>query len=141
MRPLLSATGLWQGPWNLFSPIPDSSNHRIRADLYFTDGTHHVWNSPEWKTQTAWQRFVGHRDSEFIEKIWEDENSAAWPRFAEFLMQQERQQFPSLPPPDRIALSVILTEILPPDRTTWSTLNSSTGPRHERVFFTLVFPE
>src|SRR5437868_3132292 len=63
LDPLLDSTGLWQGPWNLFAPVPDFRNHRIRADFYFIDGTHRVLNSPDPRSQSARQRFVAHRES------------------------------------------------------------------------------
>ena len=139
MRPLLNTTGLWQGTWSLFAPIPDSRNHRLRADFFYADGSHRVWNSPDWRTQSPWQRFVGHRESEFLEKLAEDENTSAWPGFAQSLVKREspKQQ------PERVELSIMWHEI-PPPGDAWPT---TTDPvpfepasfDQERLFFTLVY--
>ena len=140
MRPLLSPTGLWQGTWSLFAPIPDSRNHRLRADIEFTDGSHHVWDSPDWRSQSAWQRFVGHRESECLEKIWEDDNTAAWPAFAELLVRRELALKQSTQAPRQVVLSVRWGDIPPPEGDWWS----ATIPRaydQERVFFTLIYAE
>jgi hypothetical protein len=139
MEPLLDSSGLWQGTWSLFAPIPDARNHRLRADLYFVDGTHRVWNSPDWSSQSSWQRFVGHRHSEYFEKIWEDENSAAWPAFAQDLMRRERASMPSAPAPSQVALTVIWGDVAPPSADGW---NRGHGPLdNERTFFRLIYPE
>lgn len=138
MAPLLNVTGLWQGTWTLFAPIPDSRNHRLRAVIDFTDGSSRVWNSPDWRVQSPRQRFVGHRESEFIEKIWEDDNSAAWPAFAQDLVSRELLLMPSDAPPERVVLSIIWGDIPPPHGETWSA--TPVDYDQERVFFTLIYP-
>ena len=140
MRPLLNATGLWQGTWSLFAPIPDSTNHRLRADIEFADGTHHVWNSPDWRSQTAWQRFVGHRESECLEKIWEEDNTVAWPAFAQSLVHRETSLVKSDQSPRQVVLSVRWGDISPPEGDRWSAA-SPMAYDQERVFFTLVYPD
>src|SRR3954462_5828308 len=33
--PLMDVTGTWTGPWYMFAPEPDATNHRIRADIEY----------------------------------------------------------------------------------------------------------
>lgn len=140
LSPLLNVTGLWQGTWNLFAPVPDFRNHRIRADFYFADGSHRVWTSPDPRSQSAWKRFVGHRESEFLEKVWEDDNSAARPGFAQLLVKEQRRLHPDDGPLSRVELSVIWGDIPPPSEA-WQPVEKAISLDQERVFFTLIYPE
>lgn len=140
MDPLLDATGLWQGSWSLFAPIPDSRNQRIRADFYYVDGTHTVWNSPEPQSLSTWRRFVGHRESEFLEKIWEDRNAAAWPGFAESLLKEERIRKSSESRLSKVKLSVIYGDISPPQEP-WPPAAIPVRLDQRRIFFTMLFPD
>jgi hypothetical protein len=127
---------LWQGTWNLFAPIPDHQNHRLHADIVYDDTTVVEWNSPEWQSQTPWQRFTGHRESEFIENIWLDTNSVAWRDFARYL-----QQHAGLPDsiPDRVILSVNTGDVPDPGQTPWPSVTSRRPLDQKRVFFTLRY--
>ena len=140
LAPVLNVTGLWQGTWNLFAPIPDSRNHRLRADLFYADGSHRVWNSPDWRSQTPWQRFLSHRESEFIENVWEEENSAAWRGFAEYLARQHGGATSTEERPVRVELSVRWGDVPPAEAAPWQPASQSTPLDHERTFFTLLFP-
>lgn len=136
MEPLMDSTGLWQGTWNLFAPNPDSRNHRLRADLYYPNGTHRVWSSPDWRSQSTWQRFIGHRETEFIEKISDEVNRSAWHDFAMFVARQEslRMKVPQMP--ITIELSVIWSDISPPEGAVWKPVARAEPLGQERVFFT-----
>lgn len=141
IQPLLNVTGLWQGQWTLFAPVPDSRNHHLRAEIRFADGTQRIWQTPTWRTQSPWQRFIGHRESEFLEKIWEDDNSRAWPAFAQDLVRRERSQMDSPPEPERVILSVLWSDIPPPAGQRWPVSKVDAVPDQERVFFTLIYPQ
>jgi len=136
MEPLIDSTGLWQGTWNLFAPIPDSRNHRLRADLYYPNGTHHVWNSPEWRSHSTWQRFIGHRKTEFIEKISDEANRSAWHDFAMSVARQERLRMTLPQMPEKIVLSVIWGDISPPEGDVWKSAARPEPLDQEREFFT-----
>lgn len=140
MAPLLNITGLWQGTWSLFAPIPDSRNQRLRADIAFADGSNRVWYSPDWRTQSPWQRFVGHRHSEFLEKIWEDDNSVARSGFAQDLIRREVLRKSPEVRPERVVFSVIWNDIPPPQGAVWPLVTPADDDQ-ERVFFTLIYPE
>jgi len=83
--PVLGRAGLWQGPWTLFAPIPDSQNHRVRVTFEFDDRPAVVWWSPDWKHQSPGERFLSHRESEFLEKITADSQRIAWHGFVRAL--------------------------------------------------------
>ena len=139
LAPLLNVTGLWQGTWSLFAPIPDARNHRLRADLFYADGSHRVWNSPDWRSQTPWQRFRSHRESEFIENVWDEENSAAWQGFAEFLARQHSGAAATDERPVRVELSVRWGDVPPPDDGPSRPASQPMPLDRERTFFTLLF--
>ena len=132
LMPVLGALGLWQGSWTLFAPIPDAINHRIRAEVTFDDAPAIVWDSPDWRSQSVLERFLSHRESEFLERIVADSNSAAWPEFAQSLAR-------SLSPkrPERVELFVRTSEIPPP---TGIWVVDPPCIEDERLMFTLIYP-
>lgn len=54
LDPALDMTGLWQEPWRLFAPEPDTINTRLSAVILFDDGSQTQWNSPDWQAFSAW---------------------------------------------------------------------------------------
>lgn len=140
IQPLLNFSGLWQGQWTLFAPVPDSQNHRLRAEIKFADGTQRIWESPAWTTQSPWRRFVGHRNSEFLEKVWEDSNSPAWTAFAQDLVRRECSLMVAPPEPERVILCVIWSDIPDPTGERWTLPEADAEPVQKRVFFTLIYP-
>jgi len=64
--PVINGLGIGQGRWTMFSP-PDGENHRLRAELTLRDGRILDWQSPDLTRQSTWQRFVGHRRSEYVD--------------------------------------------------------------------------
>lgn len=50
----LVVTGLWQGPWRLYTPA-DRVNLRFKAEVVFADQTTSTWPSPDW-SQVSWPR-------------------------------------------------------------------------------------
>jgi hypothetical protein len=85
LDPYLDVTGLWQGEWKLFAPEPDKINVAITADITFSDGREVAWRSPDWRSQSTWQRFLSFREAEFIDNVRKDGNAGAWPTFADYL--------------------------------------------------------
>lgn len=139
MQPVLNLTGLWQGTWSLFSPVPDHRNYRLTAEIEFADGTTRTWNSPNWRTMSAGQRFIRHREAEFLEKIHEDANSAAWPAFAEEVVRQVRSKMPDDVAPRRVVLRVIWKDIPPPQGDSWAPSPDPPSEHQESAFFTLIY--
>lgn len=53
----LVVTGLWQGPWRLYTPA-DRVNLRFKAEVVFADQTTATWTSPDWSQVSALRKFV-----------------------------------------------------------------------------------
>ena len=81
----LDVTGLWQGDWSLFAPNPDKINVSITANVTFVDGREVVWRSPDWRSMSAWQRFLSFREAEFIDNVRLDKFVDVWPDLANYL--------------------------------------------------------
>ncbi len=81
----LDVTGLWQGGWQLFAPEPDKINVAITARVAFPDGREVAWRSPDWRSMSAWQRFLRFREAEFVDNVRQDNNSSAWSDYADYL--------------------------------------------------------
>jgi hypothetical protein len=77
IQPIVRRLGIQQGPWNMFAPTPDRLNLRLQAEITYRDGKKAEWHSPEWRQQTLWQRWVGHRHQEFSEMIVTQEGTPA----------------------------------------------------------------
>ncbi|MFO1041888.1 MAG: hypothetical protein U0941_08895 [Planctomycetaceae bacterium] len=136
LEPFLDGAGLWQGTWSLFAPIPDSRNHRLRADLHYADGTYEVWMSPDWRSQSSWKRFIGHRESEFLEKISDEVNQPAWSNFASSVARQEGLRLKSRQMPEKILLSVMWEDISPPKGDIWNPAAMPVNDWQDGVFYT-----
>lgn len=136
MEPFFDSTGLWQGTWSLFAPIPDSRNHRLQADLHYVDGTHQIWVSPDWRSQSNWKRFIGHRETEFLEKISDEVNQSAWSDFAMSVARLEQSGLNSRQLPEKIILSFIWEDIPQPAGDTWNLAAIPMNTWQERVFYT-----
>jgi hypothetical protein len=80
----LDVTGLWQGGWQLFAPDPDKINVSITALVTFEDGKEVVWHSPDWRSMSAWQRFLSFREAEYVDNVRADNKAAAWPDLANY---------------------------------------------------------
>ena len=141
IEPVLNATGLWQGTWSLFAPTPDRRNHRLQAKIDFADGEHEVWNSPDWRAQTPWRRFVRHREAEFLEKVWQDENTLVWPAFAQSLVRSEMAALGSERRPKQVTLTVYWGDIPPPVSGQWQPASAPVSLDHELDFFRLIYPD
>ena len=83
--PFLDATGLWQGTWQLFAPEADKIDIKVTAEISYADGTTRLWESPDWRDMSRWQKFVNFREMEYYDAVRRDENSAAWPSLADHL--------------------------------------------------------
>lgn len=83
--------GLQQNNWSMFTPAPDSENHRLRASIWYYDGHHVVWRSPDYDQQSWWERFVGHRRSEYIDEIHSPFYAPALPGLARWLGETNRK--------------------------------------------------
>ncbi|QDU29154.1 hypothetical protein ETAA8_42610 [Anatilimnocola aggregata] len=81
--------GIGSGAWDMYAPVPDRQNHRLSAELMSSES--HVvarWSSPEWRKQSAYQRFWGHRWAEYYDNVWGNNNAALWPALAQHVADQ-----------------------------------------------------
>jgi hypothetical protein len=91
--PIVNRLGIGQGRWTMFSP-PDGNNHRLRAELTLRDGSVLHWHAPDLTQQSVWQRFVGHRRSEYVDNaiIFGKQCPEMWEVLALRLMQQYERE-------------------------------------------------
>ena len=87
--PVLDVTGLWQGSWELFAPVPDHVNVRVGANLKWEDGSQTTWLQPNWHEMSAWEKTRNFRKMSFFDELWRSYNSPAWDSFCEYLAAQE----------------------------------------------------
>jgi hypothetical protein len=92
MHPVTKPVGLSQH-WNVFAP-PDSINTRLRAEITYRDGETREWRSPVYREQSPWQRFIGHRRSEWLDNVWGEEDEPIWPGWARYLARTMRPDLP-----------------------------------------------
>jgi hypothetical protein len=83
--------GLSQGTWSMFTPDPDNENHRLGAIIEYEDGLIVEWESPYWPDQNSFERFAGHRRSEYIDAMRNSMNSGALDGLAAWLARTQRQ--------------------------------------------------
>ena len=57
LNTLLVWTGLWQGPWRLYTPA-DRVNLRFKAEIVFADQKVATWSSPDWSQVPALRKFM-----------------------------------------------------------------------------------
>lgn len=86
--PVLDATGLWQGTWNLFAPNLDQENHWIEMEFVLEDGSIDLRRSPHWDEISSPRKFLHAREIEFYDRIRDSANQAAWTSYANFLVRQ-----------------------------------------------------
>ena len=85
----MDATGLWQGNWRLFAPMPRKINVYVSAR--FVSGDVAVdWHSPRWTQMGFVEKFFHVRHMKFYDAIRLDENRRTWEAFAEY----QRRQLP-----------------------------------------------
>ena len=93
IQPAVRLLGLQQN-WDLFAPVPDKMNVRYQAQIEHADGQTAEWHSPDWRSQSPWQRWTGHRRTEWLDNIARTENSAAWPTWSRYLAETARPSHP-----------------------------------------------
>ncbi|HUE73672.1 MAG TPA: hypothetical protein VMP01_22530 [Pirellulaceae bacterium] len=85
--------GIGQGAWVMFAP-PDQVNHRVRAEITLQDGRLIVHPFPHPAEQSSWQRFVGHRRSEYVDNavVFGRQYRELWEGCADYLARQYAHQ-------------------------------------------------
>ena len=109
--------GIGHGAWVMFSP-PDQVNHRVRAEITLKDGRQVVHLLADPGDATSWQRFVGHRHSEYIDNAIDfgRQYPEIWEACADRLSRQYANQGGGAA---QIRIIVELARIPPPATTPW----------------------
>lgn len=131
----LDVTGLWQGEWQLFAPEPDKINVSITANVTFEDGREVVWESPGWRSMSAWQRFLGFREAEFIDNVRKQISSPVWPSFADYLVRNVKHPDDPELKPTMIVLTRHWVLIPPPNPTNVSQFPQAPAMNENFIFF------
>ena len=86
--PLLAATGIEQGTWDMYSGYPDDSNSRLEAVVRFRNGTNETWTSPDWLNMTWLERKRYARVMDYYECIEDKMSESAWKALCIYLARQ-----------------------------------------------------
>ena len=113
-RPL-NFVGVWQGSWNLFAPDVDRTNGHLEAYLIYTEGEEIHWRSPDWSKMAPAEKFLHVRHMKWMDQLANEENAAAWPEFAEYLIDLHREEAPPGERVIRVELWRHWGEIPPPN--------------------------
>ncbi len=140
IAPVTNSCGIWTGPWNMFAPEPDITNHRIRAEIEYYDGTKANWRSPEWPEMSNWSRFCSSRHLEFCDAIAYENDTRIWTAFANYLAREQRQNWSHAGRPKEVKFIVeesIIPKPLPDD---WPLMSETFLRDNEWVAFRVKFP-
>lgn len=112
----LVVTGLWQGPWRLYTPA-DRVNLRFKAEVVFADQTTATWTSPDW-SQVSWlRRFVLARHMNYFSYVLRADQPA-FDGLCAYLARTVPHPQGKAVPVQSVQLSLRGALIPPPDQTT-----------------------
>jgi hypothetical protein len=136
--PVTRRLGIDQDQWNMFSP-PDGMNHRMWAELTLRDGRLVEHPFPDLTRQSVWQRFVGHRRSEYVDNaiIHGQQHPAVWEGLADYLARQYAGTGGGV---SRIRIIVELSTIPPPAGSNWQRRAEEIPFDDQRVVYRRKYP-
>ena len=121
IQPVLRRLAIHQGPWNMFTPNPDSINLKLRAEVTYRDGKKAEWQSPAWRSQPSAQRWVEHRHQEFADMVVTQEAGPAWESWARHLARSLRPEFPDPERGAEIRITYQEAPVPPAEQRPWTT--------------------
>jgi len=133
ISPVANLTGVSPAPWKMFSPAPDSTNHRVRAKIEYCDGTVVMWRSPEWPELSCWQRFWASRELEYVDKLAYFGNARRQNAFADYLAARHRTNPLPEGAPRRVTFVKEEAAILNPNIAGWVPMSEPIPRREEAV--------
>jgi hypothetical protein len=138
LSPIARRMGIDQGQWSMFSP-PDSANHRLRAELTLRDGRVIEHRFPDLTRLSAWQRFLGHRRSEYIDNAitFGQQRREVWEGLAGYLARKYEFQGGGV---GRIRIIVELSPIPVPAGSVWPSRSAEPPFGDQRVVYRRKFP-
>jgi hypothetical protein len=126
VRPYFLWSGLFQ-TWDMFSPVPETTNSYMEAIIIYKDGQTQTWSFPRMELLTLTDRYSKERYRKFVEVVLDDKNSALWPDVARYVARLPGIREKS---PQNILLLVRWSTMVPqPDGTITRT------PLDEHVFY------
>lgn len=130
--------GIGQGHWSMFTP-PDRVNHRLRWELTLRDGQVIEDHFPDLTTQSLWQRFAGHRRSEYVDNAITvaRQHPAIWEALASDLVRNIGEKGGGVA---KIRIIVALAEIPDPSGDVWDSTSKELIYDDERVVYRRKFP-
>lgn len=84
VRPYFLWVGLFQS-WEMFSPLPKSSNIYVEAIVLYEDGDTRNWAFPRMELLNVKDRYFKERYRKFVENLNDDACAALWPDVARFI--------------------------------------------------------
>jgi hypothetical protein len=137
LMPVLNGLGIYQGPWNMFTPGPDNVNTRLRVEITYRDGEIREWQSPVWNRASVWENWVGYRYRQ-----WYDHVLPLQPAWEPWFRDLARTLRPELNQADKGAdVRMMVSEgiIPPPGDGRWPSLTQPLG-FHQRLQIALELP-
>jgi hypothetical protein len=94
LEPWLMRSGLYQGPWLLFAPDPDRTNHRLLVEITYRDGEQRSWKCPEWRDERPVEAWWGFRRRQWHTHLLFQEASQAVRPWCRYLARTQRPDMP-----------------------------------------------
>ena len=138
LSPVARRLGIDQGRWSMFSP-PDGANHRVWAELTLRDGQVIEHTFPDLTRQSVWERFVGHRRSEYVDNAITlgQQHPAVWEGLGDDLVRQHAGNGGGV---SRIRIMVELSSIPPPAGSIWPRRAAEHPFDDQRVVYRRKYP-
>jgi hypothetical protein len=113
INPPLLLTGLWQGPWRLYTAVP-RDNLRVKAEVEFADHAIATWASPEFSQRSAVEKFVAARHMNYLRATFLAGNEPAWDGLCSYLARTLRHPDGKAVAVAQVTLSLRSAQIPPP---------------------------
>lgn len=84
VRPYFLWAGLFQS-WDMFSPLPKSSNIYVEAIVLYEDGDTRNWAFPRMELLNLEDRYFKERYRKYVENLNDDAKDVLWPDAARFI--------------------------------------------------------
>lgn len=136
LDPLLDKTGLWQGDWQLFAPVPDHINTRLSVHIDYEDEPSVSWYQPDWSSMSGPQKSLWFRRMAFLDAIRLDRNSSAWKSFCCAIVRQVGSENAD---PRKVTL-IVREQVIPAPDKFWWNVGETQNMGDERILY-VWYPE
>ncbi|MFO0899587.1 MAG: hypothetical protein U0836_19335 [Pirellulales bacterium] len=125
VNPLLYATGLYQGPWSVFTPRVDRENHHLELHIEYDNGESVDWRSPPWNDLSTLDKLTRFRELEYHERLFAASNRPVRAAFAHFMTKE--LQPTATAKPIRIVMTYHYSSTEPPAKGDHQLLPAASG--------------